>query len=266
MARVLRNLLSDYGYNLVALPKEDIAPLLLLYKNNDGVSSAESSLQKLFKVADAPPPQLIRDKAVININGAANITYDAEGGINLLDWLLQKLKMGKLSAKLKLDASNKVNISYENVKEDKVDLLDLDNFISGSSPDTSHFNTFREKLENSELYVVTAVLKSNTFSIAIENENDQQMDVEATLKGIVDANVNVSHNKNNAITLQQDNADQLVFAFKAQRIIYDKKEWWQFSKKEEANFRIKDQQGVILKGEDDYPTDPLKEGETLIDI
>ena len=55
--------------------------------------------------------------------------------------LLEKLKMGKLSAKLKLDATNTVTISYQNIKEDKVDLLKLDNYISESEPSKQQFNT-----------------------------------------------------------------------------------------------------------------------------
>ena len=231
MAKVLKNLLSDYGYNLVALPKEDIVPLLLLYKNNDAVSSVNSPLQKLFKTADAAPPDIEKDKVVADIEGTASVIFDAEAGVNMLDWLLQKLKMGKLAGKLKLDATNKVTISYENILEDSVDLLDLDNFISGSEPDSANFNTFRKKLEDSELYVVSAVLKSNSFSVMVEDENGQSLNVDATVKGVVDVNVDVSHNKNNAITLKHNTAAPIAFAFKAQQIVYDHKKWWQLFKK-----------------------------------
>jgi hypothetical protein len=266
MAKVLKNLLSDYGYNLVALPKEDIAPLLLLYKNEDGVSSVESKLQQLFIIEDVAPPVITKNKTVTSINGSATVIFDGESGFSMLDWLLQKLHMGKLSGKLNLANNNKVTISYENIKEDKVSLLDLDNFISGSVPDATRFHSFKQKLENSELYVINAVLKSNSFSIAVEDQNGQQVDMNATVKGIVDASVNISHSKKNAITLQHNDATPVVFAFKAQRIIYDEKKWWQFFKKDEANFHIKDQQGVILKNEDDFPTAPLKTNADLIDL
>ena len=266
MAKVLKSLLSDYGYNLVALPKEDITPLLLLYKNYDGVSSVENKLQMLFAIADSPPPIIIKDKIVAGIQGMANITFDAEGGVDMLDWLLQKLNMGKLAGKLKLDGANTVKISYENVLEDKVGLLELDDFISGSEPVTLRFNTFKQKLENSELFVVNAVLKSNSFSVAIAGENAQGANLEATLKGIVDANVDLKHNSDNSITLKHDNAMPIVFAFKAQQILYDQKQWWQFYKKDEAQFHIKDQQGVILKSESDFPAIPLKTGTELIGL
>jgi hypothetical protein len=266
MAKVLKNLLSDYGYNLVALPKEDIQPLLLLYKNGDAVSSVEDSLEKLFKQANAPVPTVVKDKPVTNIDGSADVLFDAEGGVSMIGRLLEKLNLGKLNAKLKVEATHKVKITYENIKEDKVSLLELDGFITDANPDTARFGTFKAKLENSELYVINNVLKSNSFSIVVEDANGTQLNVEADIKNIVNANVNVSKNKNNAITLKHNNPDTIiVFAFKAQKIIYDQKKWWEFYKKNEAKFHIKDQQGVVMKNER-FPTVALKTDVALIDM
>jgi hypothetical protein len=146
-------------------------------------------------------------------------------------------------------------------------LLELDSFISGSDPVKGKFNAFKEKLEDSELYVINNVLKSNSFSVAVEDATGSKVNIEATVKGIVDANVDISRNKNNEITLTHTNADTyIVFAFKAQQIIYDQKEWWQFFRKKGAKFRIKDQQGVILRGEDKYPTRSLQMGELEVNI
>lgn len=267
MAKILNNFLSNYGYNLVALPKEDITPLMLLYKNGKSVSALESTVDKLFVVADAPLPVVIKKKVVNNIDGSASVVFDAEAGISMLDWLLQKLKMGRLNATTEIDATHKVKISYQNIREDKVSLLELDSFISGSDPIQGRFNTFREKLEDGELYVINNVLKSNSFSVVVEDLAGAKVDIEANIKGVVDARVDVSRNKNNELTLTHTEADTyLVFAIKAQQIIYDHKEWWQFFKKKEAKFRIKDQQGVVLRGEDKFPTIALQMGEITVDI
>ncbi len=257
MAKVLKNLLSDKGYNLIELPKEDIAPLLLLYKNGNDVSSVESPVQRLFKTGDSAPPTVIKDKTVSDVEGVANITYDAKGGVEILGWLLKKLKMGNLCGKLKLDKTSTVKICYENVTEDKVSLLDLDNFITMGQPDLTGFYTFKEKLQDSELYIVTATLKSNTFSVVVEEENGQQVKIDATLKAVLDASVDVSHNKDNAMTLKHKGIVPLVFAFKAQQILYTQKRWWQFLKSEEADFHLKDLKGITLKGEEDFSTSPL---------
>ena len=266
MAKVLKNLLSDYGYNLVALPKADIAPLLLLYKKPDSLGSLDSQLKKLFATGDKAYPSATKDIEVSDIEGSAMVTFDAGAGVSMLDWLLGKLNMGKLSAQTKFDADNEVTISYQNVREDKVDLLDLDNYISESIPQTEKLNTYKEKLEDGELYVINSVLKSDTFSITVVDKAGQHVDIEATVKGIVNTNVNMTRQKDNSITLKHDGENPVVFGFKAQQIIYDKKKWWQFGKKDEAKFRIKDQQGAVLKGESDLPTHSLKMGDELVTL
>ncbi len=263
MAKVLKNLLTSYGYNLVALPKEDIAPLLLLYKNEDSLGSLDGTLDNFFYIGDKEMPELILNKTVSGIEGSTVITYDAEGGLSILDNLLARMKMGKLGGKLKLDSNDTITIKYEDPKEDKVSLLALDNYISTSNPSKKKFTTYQEKLEKSELYVVNAVLKSNSFSITVQDSNGQELDVEATIKGLLDANTNLSRNKKNFMTLTNPTGTPLVFAFKAQQIIYEPTAWWQFFTKEKGKFRIKDQQGEILKGESDFPTRRLELNEPV---
>ena len=155
MAKILKNLLAEYGYNLVALPRAGIEPLLLLYTNGGDVSSLDSDLFTLFEIGNKVKPSISRDNDVLDIEGSAEVAFDASIGVSVLSSLLEKLKMGKLSAKLKLDATNTVTISYQNIKEDKVDLLKLDNYISESEPSKQQFNTYQRMLENSQLYVVT---------------------------------------------------------------------------------------------------------------
>lgn len=262
MAQVLKNLLTDYGYNLVALPKSDLEPLGLLFKRDDGLGSVDSSLLKLFTIADAAPPVIRRDGAVPDIKGSALVTFDAKAGINLLQSLLGHLGLGKASAKLDLNANHTVTIGYEQITEDKIDLLELDNYISGSDPNRVQFNTFKDKLENSELYVINAVLKSSAFSIKIDDKSGQKVNLDATVKGMLDAKIDVSHHDKNFMTIKH-NGVPLVFAFKAQRIMYDRKKWWS---SQEARFRIVDQQGEVLKDESELPTDPLNLGLELAEF
>lgn len=266
MAKAIKNLLADYGYNIVALPKAGIRPLQLLYRNGDSLGSLDSSLYKFFTTGDKAPPELQMDNETASIEGATAVKFDAKAGVSVLDWLLDKLNMGKLAGKLALDAGHTVTISYQQVREDKVDLLDLDNYISESQPSKTQFNSYRKMLENSELYVINAVLKSTAITLAVTDSNGQHLDMEATVKGIVDASVDVTRNKNNSISLTHAGAEPVVFGFKAQQIIYEPSSWWQFWKKEEARFRIRDQQGEVLKGEDELPTKPLILGDAVADI
>ncbi len=266
MSKVLKNSLAEYGYNLVKLPKEGIEPLLLLYKNKRDVNSGGKNIDWLFAVTDSPLPSVSKNNVTVDIQENALVSYNGELGLKLLEQLLEKLKMGNLSGKLDANSMHSIQIRYQDVLEDNVSVIELDSFISGSEPDVKEFNSFKEKLKDSDLYVINSVLKSNSFSISAQDENGQKVDLEAKLKGVVDADVHVGRSHKDEVVLKHEKATPIVFAFKAQRIIYDHKKWWQLFKKKEAKFRIKDQQGVVLKDESSYPTQPLNQNDELIDI
>ena len=229
------------------------------------MSAVEADLDDLFKPGDAAPPQVKSGVEATDIKGAAELTFDAKGGINMLDWLLNKLNLGKLSGNITLNDSYEVTVSYLKVKEDKVSLLALDNFISTSKPGKQQFNSFKNKLENSELYVINSVVKSNDIAVTIAAKNGQDVNLDATVKGIVDANMSAARKQNNSVELvyKTDQDKPVVFAFKAQQIIYESASFW---KNEPARFYIKDQVGAVLLGPEDLPTRPLKTEGGLIDI
>jgi hypothetical protein len=267
MSSVLQNQLSEYGYNLVALPKAEIWPLMLLYKVSSGVvASTNDSAEKFFKPTDAALPIVVPGDPTAEITGAANLEFNAEAGGSMLDRLLSTLGMGKADAKLRLNTGNKLDISYEQITEDVISLLDLDNYITGATPQADKFRAFAAKLKASELYVISSVLKSNTFSLAVKNENGQSIDVTADVKGIVNANVSVDRKKDNALTLSYAGAKPLVFAFKAQQIIYEQSSWWNVFNNDDAKFHIREAGGIVFKSDDNIPTVPLQSGNTLLDI
>jgi hypothetical protein len=264
MITALKNVFGEHGYNLVSLPKSGIKPLLLLYQMGNDVSSAESQLTTLFPPDEIASPPFKKDGDVMPVIGNAEASFDANTGGNFLQALLSRLNMGKAEAKLQLKAHDVLTFSFVDVKEDKVDLLALDRFITATTPDIEKFRSFGEKLKNSELYVINAVLKSTSFSIRVSGENGQDLDMQAQIKGILDGNVSISKAKNNAITLRhKDKQVPLVFAFKAQRIMYDKPSFWSGKP---GGFYILDQPGLVLKGEEDIVSNPMDLGLLCPDI
>lgn len=267
MPNVLQNQLAEYGYNLVALPKTEIWPLMLLYKvSSTVVSSTNDSAEKFFKATDAAAPIIKFGDTTVDISGAANLEFNADAGLSMLDKLLQGLGMGKAEAKLKLNKGDRLDITYEGITEDVISLLDLDNYITGSTPLADEFRSFEQKFKASELFIISSVLKSNKFSLTVKNENGQSVDITADIKNIVNANVSVDRKKDNALTLSHDGAQPLVFAFKAQQVIYDHKAWWDIFSSEKAGFHIQEKQDIVFKGPENIQTIPLDAGNTLFDI
>lgn len=251
----LKNIFAEHGYNLVSLPKSDIKPLLLLYKVGNDVSSVQSQVTTLFPPDEIPAPAIKKNVDVMPIVGKAEVVFGAKAGLNFLDGLLSNLKKGKAAAKIKINDEDVMAFSFQDIKEDSVDLLALDRFISCTAPDTSRFTAFEEKLKQSELFIINSVLKSTSFTIKITDKSGQEVDVETQIKGVVEANVKVSRAKNNSITLShKDEQVPLIFAFKAQRIKYDKPAFWS---KKNAKFRIVDHPDVVLRDTGNIVTEPL---------
>jgi len=255
--------LSRIGYNLVTLPKTDIKPLALLYETDEGVSPVEAELSELFKNPDMVLPPVKPNIDTASIQGAAELDFDAKASVSMLDWLLEKLNLGKMSGKVSVNENYTVTATYADVQEDKISLLDLDNFIKTSTPIVAKFSTFRQKLEHSELYVINAVLKSKTISVTIQGKNGLDIEADAKVKGILDANASIARKANNAITVAYKNDTPVIFAFKAQRIIYEKES---FCRDEPAGFYIKNQIGKVLLGPEDFPAIPLHTNGELIEL
>jgi len=260
MSKLLKNFLADYGYNIVALPKTDIKPLFLLCQEADSVSPLESSLSELFTSDELALPTVMNNNATADVIGSTAVSFDSETGVSVLSWLLDKLKLGKLQGKMNLDSNKVLTFKYEQVKEDKIDLVKLDGYLSTAAPVTKGFNTFKTKLMNSELYVINSVLKSNTCTLTIEDKGGASAEVEATIKGIAEISQNIKSNSSNSVTITNPGTELLVFAFKAQHILYKKANFWDklFGAGEGVGaFTIKNETGLVYKGPEDYPTEHL---------
>lgn len=256
--------LTKLGYSLVALPKTGIKPLLLLYKTINGVSSLDALLGELFQTVNVTIPQGLPEEATVDIRGAAELTYDAQGSIRMLDWLLSKLNLGKIAADVALSGNYEVAVSYTGVTEEKVSLLGLDSFISDADPRMAKFNSFGDKLRNNELFVINAVLKSPAMSVTISGKNGMDIHTDVAVKSILEANADIARKASNAITLDYKvDGKPVVFAFKAQQILYEKESFWSGRP---ARFKIREQTGVVLLGPEDIETRALMTGTVLVDI
>ncbi len=266
MASIIQNLLADQGYNIIAHPKADINPLDLLSKERDHLSPLESPLEMLFKADMAPEPSKKSEAAPLS--GQKAMEFDLKSNLSFLSGLFQTIGLTDSDLHAKANASNnfKVDFSFDQITEEKVNLLDLDNYLTGAIPLEGEFRTYQERLQRSELYVVTAVLKSTHFSIVVTDETGREVALDTSIKSIAEGKISLDRHRNNGFTIVNQNGPALAFAYKAAQILYDKASWYQFWKPAEAKFRIKNQQGLILKGEEDFPVQPLLMGNILSDL
>lgn len=266
MEQLVKNVLASQGYNMVALPRADIEPLLLLSRENSHLSSLDSPLGLLFEPDMAPLPLPATDTA--DITGQKTFEFGLKAGFHFLDGIFRNIGLNSSKLRVKADGeqSYKVAFSFEQVTERKVGLLDLDNFLTGAIPLEKEFRTYAVRLKKSELYVITSVLGSTAFFLRVEDANGQSLDLDTTLQGAAEANVAINRSKNNGFTISHQDGPPLIFAFKAVQVLYDKARWFEFWKPREAGFRIRNQEGVVLKGAADFPVRPLEPGISPLEI
>ena len=265
MNRYLKNELAKQGYNTIALPKEDIHPLLLLYREKGYLKSLGAPLQVLFEPDEAP--LVLPQTGVANLQGNDAFEFDAGLGLDFLSAVFKLMKLNQSTLQANLGGNRAVGLSFkfEDVREEKVGELDLDNFLSGAIPLEGEFRTFGEKLKDSELYVITEVLRSNGFTIQLAKGGNGGFNLGTAVEKLAEGNTKIKRNSAESLTISQEDAD-LAFAFKAVKILYDQKAWWQFWKKKDAGFRIRNQEGQVMRSVEDFPVDYLKAEEVAVDI
>ncbi len=257
MSRVLKNVLKEQGYEMIALPKEGLKPLQLLLKSGNELREYGGTLLDLFEPDEAGLP--VKKRSTSDLSGQKVLATDANAGLDLLKQLFQALglKESVIDGQLSIGSHYNLSFSFENIKEESVPLIGLDNFIRGALPKKAGFQASIDRLKSSELYIITLLLKSDTFSIDFTSDRDIGGEMKGALEKLAKMEAKIAHTKDNQLSLTVPEGRELAFAFRAVRILFNRKRWFEFWQNEE-DFRIKDQQGLVLKsGEEDFPVDYL---------
>lgn len=268
MIKFQQNLLKELGYDTIALPKEDIHPLLLLADEGQSVSSLGWPLQTLFK--PDIKPLVLPGKGVSDINVERMFTFDAGLGLDFLSAIFQyfKLDESKLKAGLKANKGMVVNCSFHDVKEELVAQADIDSFLTGAIPRENEFRTYEKKLKDSELYVITNVLRSSSFKIELEKSGSGGFNLDASVAKLAEGKTHIDRENERNYVISNTSGKDLAFAFKAYRIIYDKKSWWQFWKADDAGFRLRRDPDLVMRSVEDGDADmePLNVADGVLEL
>lgn len=260
MSGVLKNMLKEQGYEMIALPKEGLKPLQLLLKSGNELREYGGSLLDLFEPDEAGLP--VKKRTTSGFSGQKVLATDASTGVDFLKQLFQALGLrdSVIEGQLTIGKHHNLSFSFQNIEEERVPLIGLDNFIRGAIPKKAGFQASVERLKSSELYIITHILKSDTFSIDFSSDRGVDGELKGALEKLAKLEAKITHSKDNQISLAVPEGKELAFAFRAVRILFNRKRWFEFWQNEEG-FRIKDQQGLVLKsGEEDFPADYLSSG------
>jgi len=265
----LADLLKNFGYNLVALPKPDIAPLQLLAKTGSRLERI-GKLSELFIKSDSVPlPQVSKDIPLVKeLNNKQSSGIDAKIGLQIMANFLQKMLRTKdddpsfnprrnPAFELAFANARSFVFSYKDVLMNEINLIRLDEYIQQTKL-SPHAATMREHLEKGNLFVITSTIKSNSFSTEVIGKNNASIEVDIpNIAGIVGGNVRVGRNRESSNEIVYSGEENLVFGFKAMRILCDDKR---------NQYKLRSTEGIVLRGEEDFPVDPLQLDVTFAEI
>jgi len=258
---ITRNILKEFGFNLVAMPKPDIYPLQVLAKEDNETVFKIGTINDLFSQGDeVAPPAIERNKTVPEIiKGTFLIDLELNTKINLMNFWKSAFNGANFNAQI--NSSDKILFSYAQGKVTEVSsLIQLNAYINDAKLNRN-ISTFRDQLEKENIYIITSVLKSNTFELELVNNDSYKADFEISDKQkVVEISSDVQRKKEiNNIISHNSETDCLVVGFKAVKLIYNKHFW--SSKK--ADYKIKSAEGIVLRSEEDFPVVRMDTNEFL---
>ncbi len=215
------NALKRSGYNIVRLPKADIKPLQLLYKNGDDLERL-GAVTKLLTVGESiPVPAVSLDTRTANISGTRTSEMKIGLGLSLLGTVLGAMGGSKLGLETQYKNAKTAAFEFTDVSEDKVEIVDLDMYLGDAdiNPASVHVSKL---LEADKLFITTAVIKSSKFTFDAKDSNGVgvQADVPA-IQGLVSGNVKVGTESSSTTKLTYEGSTPLIFGFQAVQVYYE---------------------------------------------
>jgi len=226
--------LRQMGYTMLSMPSTEITPLLLLVKTSAGeVGNLNAGIEDLFEPVNRALPVISEDIPLPSaISGTETVDLKIDSNLSLLK-ALTKIFSSNASAQFSLEQKKNVKFKLNNPKKNYVNIIKLDSFIQDARINTSA-KSILERLKNSDLYVITEVVKTKSFSF--EDEADS---------------------KTSARLIDYEGTDYQAIAIKAYQILYDKSSL--FSDRPEG-FRIRLADNIkIVRGEEEYPAKQLSD-------
>ncbi|MDR7545324.1 MAG: hypothetical protein QN120_13860 [Armatimonadota bacterium] len=206
--------LRELGYTPIQLPREHIYPLDLVGKRpGAGAARHLGPLPRLMRTADAPPP-MRQDELVGQITGRRTDKLDVGLGLHLLGKLLAALGALAISAKVGFERARQVEFSYEDVRSDSVDIIELREYL-GRRPALDAGNPVIDDyfIGEGQVVVITRTLKSRSFGVTATDEQGQEIEVDVNVlqRNLAEVGVDVSAATRTKVSFRGPRP--LVFAF-----------------------------------------------------
>jgi hypothetical protein len=241
--------LKSYGYNPIRLPKADPQPLQLLVREGSGDLTRLGDLATLMVSGNnIPLPSISKDVRTANISGQRTSDLSIGIGLSILTSIIGAVGGSTLGLDVKYKEAQSAAFEFQDVYEDKIDLVKLDQFLADA--DVNPFSVYVSKLlDADELFVITATIKSNKFTVEARKSNNVGLDLNVPeIQEVVGGNIQVSGAATATSKITYDARIPLVFGFQAVQLFYDRGRYTSFEPLSSGSMAMKDLSNVPEDG------------------
>jgi hypothetical protein len=214
------NLLKDFSYNVVRLPRTGIRPLQILEKQgNDLVVLGD--VADLFIAGSAALPSVGPDEQATFINGKRTRSLSISVGLSLLGGIIGAMTGSKVKLDVGYRKASALAFEFNDVKMNQTNQIQLSRFLTAARIDET-VGPPAKLLEADKLYVITSTIKSRKFTAEAARDGGVSVEVDVPLiKSLVSGNVGVKTEGANNSKISYEGTVPLVFGFQAIRMEFE---------------------------------------------
>jgi hypothetical protein len=216
---VADNWLEPYRFTAVGLPRRDLAPGDVVFRSNGGFDQKVGNLPMLF---DSSPglPATTSGEPTGSIARSFEKKVEAGLGLKILGALFGGGASSKLGADLEAKHAKSLSVTYEDVTQDSLAVLELQSWLEQAKIKTSRQAT--DWLNDEKLATVTAVLRTAKLSIVAQSENGVAIQLSVPeIQGIVAGDAKVSAQSSDSSKITFTGKEPIAFGFQAFVMLFD---------------------------------------------
>jgi hypothetical protein len=212
------NWLKQYRFTAIELPRRDLAPADVVFRSNGAFDQKVGNLPMLFSSTPALPATRSGEPTG-SIARSFEKKVDASLGLKILGALFGGAS--KLGAGLEAKRARSLSVTYEDVTQDSLAVLELQSWLEQAQIRTSRQAT--DWLNHEKLASVTAVLRTAKLSIVAEGENGIAIDLSVPeIQGLVAGDAKVSAQSSDSSKITFTGKEPIAFGFQAYVMVFDK--------------------------------------------
>jgi hypothetical protein len=261
----LLDFFKEQNFNPVALPSGDIEVLQFLLSKDGNLErlGSEDYINKLFESnGQGVLPYAKEGIPVPEISGTHSLATDVNVHFSFLTALKSYLG-SDISTTLNANKDSQLVFAFESPFMDRISSFsDLDDYLNKSVLKST--NNYAKRLKDSQIYVITAVLKTTNFAIGLVDKSKLKADLKIpSIKDFVEGDLTISREGSTQRVRKYKGDKPIAFAIQVVKVQHDQTFWQGLLDKQGVFWTIKED-GFVVKGDDDKEVEFLNADKPLV--